>query len=1047
MKAQVEAGLPQFSKGNREVDDKLVNWIKENRDNGLTDEEISAALKEYKYTDKKINDLIEQSKTKENAVQEQPTEKVGAYPSGDEGLGRKEEGTGVGQGEQGAQPSKQGEEQVLTEEEKFSIKNSYAVKRAAELGYTEDYQKATEDSAREFGTVWDEAAKAVDSKKVDPEQLEADLIKSPRPLSDKEDAILLYRNISLENELKSVIDEINAKKGENIDDLLARKAKIEKSIMTNYEASKIGGRETARGLAARRMLATRKYSLANMTAEAMANNKGEPLSAEQSEAVEKLHNKIAKATETLNEFQKDPEKWARMMAEGDAIDNLRKSINRQKKVTVLSEEKQLRKQELRNKFLGVFNDVTNVAKALVDKEFYEYAGLVFEEAAGDFKKFASKMIAGAGIGVRKHLADIYKEVGGKGATDFEYNVKKENNLLYVPRELIRDLVESGVSDVDTLVSKVSEVVREKLPNVTDSEIKDAIIGYSREINLSKKEISDRIKDLKKELREATGVEGERKNEAYRKNLLNRINNYRDRIDKGDYEKKKKKTFTKDEASLNLQAELQQAKDDFEFEKEKIRLKNLGWSQKAIDKVIKLYRESILSGVHTLGKLASFAIFKQLVKPVYNMTGKTLELIPFIKKIAERAPSEGGFNASSIGESYKTFFRKKTYEEAWDKFQTGKSKNDLAYGVTKDFGKPMIFTRSHGLIKYPAYKAEFNYVRDALTKWAEKNGRADDPAFDAWANSYAHAKGLDAIYMGESKLLRQYRMNVRMWEQSPSLGKRALANMSNFLFPIVKVPYNFAKDVMINHNPLKALLEIQKAYKKGIENLTPEEADLIMLNLKKGAVGTVAFALGALMYKNFGGNYVNEKSEKDEDLKPGDVSIFGVHVPHMMTHNSLMEVMQMGATFARLFNSAPDDYGTVTNAVYTTLLTNLSELEKAPFYGELTRLSTRATTRKGIGALVGEKVAGFIPRAVQEFGEYMDNGTKRKAVGFLETIQSKIPFIREWLPVEPEPGARKHKASKATGGAVPAERGASSKSRAVPADRSGSSRSKVVPAKR
>jgi hypothetical protein len=607
------------------------------------------------------------------------------------------------------------------------------------------------------------------------------------------------------------------------------------------------------------------------------------------------------------------------------------------------------------------------------------------------------MIATVGIGIRKNLPEIYKEVGGKGATEFEYNVNKKDNLLQVPRDLIRDIVESGINDVDGLVKKVSDVVKEKFPDATESEIKDAIIGYSREVNLTKKEISDRIKDLKKELREVMGVEEKRRNKAYQKNLTKRIEDYRERIAKGDFSKKEKKTFTKDEASLELQAELERAKSDFEFEKEKIRLENLGWSERAIKTIIKLYRESILSGVVTLGKLSSFVIFKQVAKPVYNIAGKALELIPGIRRIAERAPSEGGFNAGSIGESYATFFRKKTYQETWEKFKTGKSKNDLAYGKTRDFEKPMLFTRSHGLIKYPAYKAEFNYVVDAARKWGEKNGVVNDPAFDAWVKSYAHAKGLDAIYMGDSKLLRQYRMNIRMWEQGTP-GKRALASVANFMFPIVKVPYNFAKDVLINHNPLNTIYEIRKAYKKGIENLTPEEADLVMLNIKKGAIGTAAFLIGAYAYKSFGGNYVQEKSEKDENLKPGDVSVFGVHVPHFMTHNTPMELMQMGATFMRLFKEAPAEYGTVENALLSIGLANMSEVDKAPFYGELVRLSRKAYTRKGVGSFVGEKVSGFIPRFVQELGDVTDK-EKRKAEGLIETVQSKIPYLREYLRVK------------------------------------------------
>ncbi len=76
----------------------------------------------------------------------------------------------------------------------------------------------------------------------------------------------------------------------------------------------------------------------------------------------------------------------------------------------LSKEEVARKTELRKKFFGQLNDITRIPTLLADKEFREYAGLVFKEAAGDFKYFSKELIESVGEKIKEHLPQLFKEI-------------------------------------------------------------------------------------------------------------------------------------------------------------------------------------------------------------------------------------------------------------------------------------------------------------------------------------------------------------------------------------------------------------------------------------------------------------------------------------------------------------------------------------------------------------------------------------------------------------------------------------------------------------
>ena len=151
---------------------------------------------------------------------------------------------------------------------------------------------------REFAEVWDSAMREIDGDSEVQTRLIDDLDKNPRALTDRENALLLHRQIELQNEYGRGSEQLDvaSRSGDPISlaDATARLSRISDELLRVYDIGKRVGTETGRGLNSRKMLAREDFSLARMvTEERLTANKGKPLTAEQHVQVKQLQEKIA----------------------------------------------------------------------------------------------------------------------------------------------------------------------------------------------------------------------------------------------------------------------------------------------------------------------------------------------------------------------------------------------------------------------------------------------------------------------------------------------------------------------------------------------------------------------------------------------------------------------------------------------------------------------------------------------------------------------------------------------------------------------------------
>ncbi len=81
-----------------------------------------------------------------------------------------------------------------------------------------------------------------------------------------------------------------------------------------------------------------------------------------------------------------------------------------------------------------------------------------------------------------------------------------NERIKVPVAMIRNAVAAGIRDIDMLVNVIKEQIKDQYPDASDREIRDAITGYGKVVNMSKDEISVAIRRMKDIGRVASALE-------------------------------------------------------------------------------------------------------------------------------------------------------------------------------------------------------------------------------------------------------------------------------------------------------------------------------------------------------------------------------------------------------------------------------------------------------------------------------------------------------------------------------------------------------------
>ena len=671
----------------------------------------------------------------------------------------------------------------------------------------------------------------------------------------------------------------------------------------------------------------------------------------------------------------------------------------------------------------------------------------------------------------KEVTNLKKEIESLQQTLAEMNPKKS------PQEKEIERLQAAIDDVNDRIAsgeKVAptakkeplteyakklredlEMARKQLKEVTKPEPKSEeqkkIDSINRQIEQKKKQLAEKSVPQKKEkydvaslerseaVKELQSLRDQIKSEDWyiasrqqaaidsyvaRQNKV--ANEYLRRIEEQDFAPRQKKERVLNSRELEAQANTEKAKAKFQKELALYNYKNRTKEQKVLDFIVNFSRAMLLSHITTLTKLTAASVEIASLKPLKATAGYAWKLLPPVKEIAKLAPTEGGGKPS---EDVRLFV--KGIVEGIKDFpqvvKMGQSKIDAMVKEKTQISNSVLeyFGHLHKAMKNPVFTGEFKTSLNRYLNWMEKQGMdIYDPVNQKTAMDAAYKNAQRSIFSEDNSIVNYINTVISVGKRSNNRAVRYSAYALQFGLPIVKIPTNIIKQVFESQLGTGiAAAKITKAMIKGIDTLSPMEADTIMRQLKVGSIGLAMFALGAMRPDMFGGLHLAGITEEDEDLPTGGANILGVKVPKVFFDNPILIAAQVGATVRKYWDAKAGEYGykgeeavDFAMAMATAEFELVKETPLLSLPKNIEQTMNIERTPENLGGLIADRIPGPIQDLAKALDTEEDGALpsikaliginkdiiKRKPDGspperFLQTIQKNLPYFRKQVP--------------------------------------------------
>jgi hypothetical protein len=314
-------------------------------------------------------------------------------------------------------------EQAYNELTTTSVKNKTTSRERAERGLEEVEVEAK----RSFGEAYDKAIKMINDGEVTPSVFAATIANKPRPITAEESVILLKDRMDLSKDYgiktEQLIDAQDKGDDAKATVLRAQLDELEMKMDINDQAAKKSGYELGLGLAARRMLINRDYSLATQLPRLKASAGGKEVPKEYKDKLTTLVKELEKATADLENQERKT-----------LADDVIKQIAKIKVVKKPEAEVKKERETIKEKLLNIWNSFTKGKT---------------EEGKVKFAK------APQAVSPRQaQLEAITPEV----------------------KKLVKSYAEAGITDIENIIDGVYKDISSVIPGITKEEARDAILG-------------------------------------------------------------------------------------------------------------------------------------------------------------------------------------------------------------------------------------------------------------------------------------------------------------------------------------------------------------------------------------------------------------------------------------------------------------------------------------------------------------------------------------------------------------------------------------------
>jgi hypothetical protein len=634
---------------------------------------------------------------------------------------------------------------------------------------------------------------------------------------------------------------------------------------------------------------------------------------------------------------------------------------------------------------------------------------------------------------------------------------EKGKITYYLQRLARGLYAEGVTDRDEMVDRLTDTLHDAGVDMDRREVSRAWSGYGDYRQLSKDEISVALRGMKGELQQIAKLEdmeagqpplksgvarrepadAEKKliklvNDAKNKfqipitdpetqlkssldtlkaAMRSRIEDYEDRLARGDFAPRPRREIQLDAEALRLKADAERVKKRFREGLIADRLKNRTRWEKIMDWVTKYRRSGVLTSPTVIPKLVSAGLQRLAAYLPEESAGWAWERVPGVSSVAAKAPLEGGGpNLKAEMRGYGAAFTQ-GMKDAYDVMKTRHSELDVLYGKAaesytgeSELGSALLSLpgRVHGMIKAPIKRAAFERAAQRLGEYYANQGLdVNDPLTQARITVDAYKAANRAIFLQDNWVASKVSAFIGGGAKKPTAGQKAWSTAGRVLLPITKVPINIVAETLqyVGGWVSGGSRILAHALFDGARELKPEEADLIMRHLKKGSVGPAVVALGYWQADKIGGTY-QPGQRKDPDAVPfGNIRLFGKNIPAWLLHNPLLECLQVGATVRHVAESQLKKGAENQGLTAGMLAAALGIADDVPFVREMWDLEKVRNPRTRNQSLGEQAKSIAIPAAVQRAAEWTDSAEERKPTTTWEAIKSGIPGARQTVPEE------------------------------------------------
>lgn len=447
----------------------------------------------------------------------------------------------------------------------------------------------------------------------------------------------------------------------------------------------------------------------------------------------------------------------------------------------------------------------------------------------------------------------------------------------------------GYVNLEELAAKVYDDVKAHIPGATKKDIRDAISQY------------DPLRDVAEDTAKAK--------------LATKEKGINTKLTTGNILDKKKTpsiNFEKDtewhqanQKVINAEYKLKEEKRKAFESKKNMYQKGLMWAGRG-------FRLSVLSGYNVLGKLAAAATIGGAVKRIPEQAIGAIYSQIF-KGISKKAPIEGSPNISAELKFYKEFFNPKTFaKNSWGILKSGASPLTKKFGSGEYEHIPGLYlpTDLHQIIKDPLKRGTFEASFKNAMSWASKQGLdITDPLVIQSMETASYKRAQYEIFQEQNWLSKKFSEFKTNMEKKGNIGTTGKF-LADFMIPVSTVPTNIARRLTTT-SPLgliRGSAQVIESYRKGIENLSNEQADAVMKQLKQGSLGTALWLIGWFGASKFGGLYSKynpDKKRQEGELSSDEMSVDGKMIPKPVQHALPLEIIQLAATMRHIHDNYTD----------------------------------------------------------------------------------------------------------------------------------------------